>query len=108
MIDPVGQASRQPAFSQCLQTSEENAQVIWSGALPPVPIAVSCSTNFTCRHVEWPNASVLSYDMPLQRKPSAGTPFHSLHATSQALHPMHRVESVKKPVTPAIRPPFEY
>src|SRR5438045_6828720 len=97
-IDPVGQASRQPALSQCLQTSEENAHVMWSGALPPVPMEVSCSTNFTCRHVEWPNAKVLSYDRPLQRKPSSGTSFHSLHATSHALQPMQRVESVKKPV----------
>ena len=30
-IDPVGHASRQPAFPQCLQTSEENSQVIRSG-----------------------------------------------------------------------------
>ena len=26
-IEPVGHASRQPAFSQCLQTSDENSHV---------------------------------------------------------------------------------
>src|SRR5437763_6925325 len=99
MIEPVGHDSRQPAFSQCLQTSDENSHVIPSGAFPPRPISGCRSTNFTCRHVEWPSAVVLSYDSPLQRKPSAGTSFHSLHATSHALHPMQSVESVKKPVT---------
>src|SRR5947208_8077950 len=85
MIEPVGQASRHPAFSQCLQTSDENSHAIVSGALPPRPIRGVRSTNFTCRQVEWPRASVLSYEWPLQLKPSCGTPFHSLHATSQAL-----------------------
>src|ERR1051326_4437901 len=99
MIEPVGHASRHPAFSQCLQTSDENSHDINSGALPPRPIAGVCSTNFTWRHVEWPSASVLSYERPLNANPSCGTSFHSLHATSQALHPMQRVESVKKPVT---------
>jgi hypothetical protein len=47
MMDPVGHASRQPAVSQCLQTSDENCHVITSGALPPAPMVVSCSTNFT-------------------------------------------------------------
>src|SRR6185436_8212378 len=98
MIDPVGHASRHPACSQCLQTSDENCHVICSGALPPAPIAVGCSMNFTCRHVECPSAVVLSYERPDQRKPSCGTSFHSLHATSHALHPMQSVESVKKPV----------
>src|SRR3954447_24889719 len=99
MIEPVGQASRHPAFSQCLQTSEENSQAIRSGALPPRPISGVRSTNLTCRQVECPRATVLSYELPLQRKPSCGTSFHSLHATSHALQPMQRVESVKKPVT---------
>ena len=40
---------------------------------------------------------------PLQLKPSCGTPFHSLQATSQALQPMQRVESVKKPVVVILR-----
>src|ERR1041385_1264423 len=99
MIEPVGHDSRQPAFTQCLQTSDENSHAIRSGALPPRPVCGSRSTNLTCRQVEWPRASVLSYEWPLQRKPSCGTSFHSLHATSQALQPMQRVESVKKPVT---------
>src|SRR5689334_13594506 len=99
MIDPVGHASRHPATSQCLQTSEENSHAVASGAFPPRPTCGAPSTNFTCRHVECPRARVLSYDLPLKWKPSSGTPFHSLHATSQALQPMQRVESVKKPVT---------
>src|ERR1043165_33195 len=99
MMEPVGHASRHPACSQCLQTSEENSHVRASAALPPRPMRGSLSTNFTCRHVECPSARVLSYDLPLQRKPSSGTPFHSLHATSHALQPMQSVESVKKPVT---------
>src|SRR5262249_15226445 len=98
MIEPVGHDSRHPAFSQCLQTSDENSHAILSGALPPRPTCGVRSTNFTCRHVEWPRASVLSYELPLQLKPSCGTSFHSLHATSQALQPMQSVESVKKPV----------
>src|SRR5579872_2706260 len=98
MIAPVGQASRHPAFSQCLQTSEENSQDISPGAFPPRPASISPSTNFTCRHVECPSARVLSYDFPLQSNPSSLIPFHSLHATSQALQPMQRVESVRKAV----------
>src|SRR4029453_10890630 len=89
-IDPVGHASRQPACSQCLQTSEEKSQ-----AGRP---SRRCSTNFTCRQLEWPSPPVLSYDMPVQVNPSCGTSFHSLHATSQALQPMQTVESVKNPV----------
>ncbi len=41
---------------------------------------------------------MLSYDMPVRLRPSSGTAFHSLHATSQALHPMHTDVSVKKPI----------
>src|SRR5215212_1607704 len=92
-IEPVGHDSRQPAFSQCLQTSEENAHDISSGSIPPAPIVVSPSTNFTCRHVECPRPPVLSYELPESAYPSAGTSFHSLHATSQALQPMQRVAS---------------
>src|SRR5437868_6503211 len=103
MIEPVGHDSRQPAFSQCLQTSEENSHTIRSGALPPRPVCGVRSTNLTWRQVEWPRARVLSYELPLQRKPSCGTSFHSLHATSHALQPMQRVESVKKPVVVILR-----
>ena len=63
-MEPVGHDSRQPAFSQCLQTSDENCQVSMSGRFPPEPISVSPSTNFTCRQVECPSARVLSYDLP--------------------------------------------
>jgi len=35
--------------------------------------------------------------VPEKSKPSSGTPFHSLHATSQALQPMHSDVSVKNP-----------
>src|SRR5436190_18317432 len=98
-IEPVGHASRQPAFSQCLQTSDEKAHAARVGALPPWPACGWPSTNLTWRHVEWPRASVLSYDLPLHSRPSSGTSFHSLHATSHALQPMQSVESVKKPVT---------
>src|ERR1700758_3932832 len=36
--------------------------------------------------------------MPDRLSPSSGTAFHSLHATSQALHPMQTEVSVKKPI----------
>src|SRR5688572_17384150 len=36
----------------------------------------------------------------------AGSWFHSLHATSHALHPMHTVVSVKNPIGSAITPPL--
>src|SRR5439155_13702572 len=42
--------------------------------------------------------------MPVSGMPSSGTLFHSLQATSQALHPMHTVVSVKKPIGSAITP----
>src|SRR6266581_7748359 len=51
----------------------------------------------TCRHVDAPRWPVLSYEFPDHTNPSSGTWFHSLHATSQALQPMHTVGSVKKP-----------
>src|SRR4051794_542416 len=105
-IDPVGHASRQPARSQCLQTSDENSHETCPPELPPTPKAVVISTNFTCRHVEWPRCSVLSYEWPLQSNPSAGTWFHSLHATSHALQPMQSVESVRNAVV-AMHQSFE-
>jgi hypothetical protein len=42
---------------------------------------------------------VLSNDILRRLNPSSGTPFHSLHATSHALQPMHAEMSVKKPTT---------
>jgi hypothetical protein len=41
---------------------------------------------------------VLSNDIPVKFKPSSGTSFHSLQATSQALQPMQIEVSVKKPI----------
>src|SRR3954468_19903634 len=97
-IEPVGHASRHPASSQCLHTSDEKTHDACSPAFPPNPGTGACSTNFTCLQVEAPSAPVLSYEYPLQSKPSSLTPFHSLHATSQALQPMHKVESVRNAV----------
>src|SRR5947209_13195689 len=57
---PVGHASRQPATSQCLQSSEENSHDSLCGSLPPMPGSGVPSTNFTWRQVECPSAVVLS------------------------------------------------
>ena len=54
--------------------------------------------NATCRHVNEPSEPVLSYEFPVSSRPSSGMRFHSLHATSQALQPMHTEVSVKKPL----------
>src|SRR5512145_3510177 len=97
-MDPVGHASRQPAFSQCLQTSDEKSQRKALLRYPASPDATAASTsiarstNFTCRQVECPSPPVLSYEAPVNVNPSAGTSFHSLHATSHALQPMQTVE----------------
>src|SRR4051795_3134225 len=86
---PVGQTSRHPASVQCLQTSELISQRRTS-SLPSssTVFASACSTNCTCRHVFAPRSCVLSYDQPVHSRPSSGTRFHSLHATSHALQPM--------------------
>src|SRR5689334_10981956 len=94
-IAPVGQLSRQPARSQCLHTSEAS-----SHEKSPTPVRCcasgrSRSTKATWRHVDAPRCAVLSYDSPVKTKPSSGSWFHCLHATSQALQPMHSVVSVK-------------
>src|ERR687893_1507970 len=97
MIDPVGHTSMQLACWQCLQTSDMIRK-----ALPlPSPIVSSgtLSMNLTWRQVEPFSSPVLSRLWP--RNPSSssfsGSPFHSLHATSHALHPMQTLVSVKKP-----------
>ena len=59
------------------------------------------SMKATCRHVDAPKWTVLSYDIPVKRKPSSGNWFHCLHATSHALQPMQSVVSVKKPLAAA-------
>src|ERR1043166_3845127 len=93
---PVGQLSRHPARTQCLHTSEENSQE--NAPASCVESGTGRSMNATCRHVDAPSATVLSYDMPVNIIPSSGSWFHCLQATSQALQPMHRVVSVKKPL----------
>src|ERR671936_676616 len=97
--EPVGQTSRQAAWVQCLQTSEDMSQRI---ASPPAPFPSPCSglrcwTKATWRQEFAPSVEVLSYDSPVQTSPSSGTRFHSLHATSHALQPMQIDVSVKKP-----------
>src|SRR3954453_21726166 len=90
--EPVGHTSRHAACVQCLQTSEDISQ------RKSVSCAAGCSMNATGRHVDPPRAPVLSYDEPSRLNPSSGTPFHSLHATSHALHPMPIEVSVKNPL----------
>src|SRR5690625_152176 len=51
----------------------------------------------TWRHVSAPSPPLLSYEEPSSPSESAGSSFHSLHATSHALHPMQMEVSVKKP-----------
>src|SRR5919109_2718283 len=95
MIAPVGQTSMQLACVQCLQTSDMSRK-----ALPlPVPIVSSAtlSMNFTCRQVAPLSSPVLSRLSPRKPLSSVGSWFHSLQATSQALHPMQTLVSVKKP-----------
>src|SRR6201986_4041360 len=86
---PVGQTSRHAACVQCLQTSELISQRSGSPSSPP------CSMNATCRQLFAPSSPVLSYDSPENARPSAGTRFHSLQATSHALQPMQTDVSVK-------------
>src|SRR4051794_2938740 len=108
--EPVGHTSRQAASVQCLHTSDaishrsSLAGETCSGPVPSrrapttwAPRGLRCSMKATCRHVSALKPLVLSYDQPLKSKPSSGTWFHSLHATSHALQPMHTLVSVKKP-----------
>src|SRR3954465_9214249 len=87
MSEPVGQTSRHAACVQCLQTSDD-----MSHRKPPSSSSTRCglrfSTNAPCRHVFAASSVVLSYERPVQLRPSSGTRFHSLQATSHALHPM--------------------
>jgi len=91
----VGQFSKHPARAQCLHTSDDINHDIAPASW--VESATGRSTKLTCRHVEEPRLTVLSYDMPLKKKPSSGNWFHCLQATSQALQPMQMVVSVKNP-----------
>src|ERR1043165_6341322 len=83
---PVGQTSRQAACVQCLQTSEDISQ--------RTPSWTSGSTNATWRQVSATRSTVLSYDIPVNPCNDCGIWFHSLHATSHALQPMHTEVSV--------------
>src|SRR5215210_4394318 len=99
--EPVGQTSRHAACVQCLQTSELISQRNASTCSSPPGSTCSgsfCSMNATWRQVFAPSSEVLSYDSPVQTRPSSGTRFHSLQATSQALQPMQIDVSVKKPI----------
>src|SRR3954463_10497890 len=108
--EPVGQTSRHAACVQCLQTSLDISQRTPGSSCPGAPMSgiprstvdstgFGCSTKATCRQVFEPSAPVLSYDMPSRSSPpDSGTSFHSLHATSQALQPMHTDVSVKTPI----------
>src|SRR2546423_10229774 len=98
-IAPVGQTSRQPACVQCLQTSE----LMSHRKSVPTPasctgISLRCSMKATSRHELALSSPGLSYEFPVNSSPSSGTRFHSLHATSHALHPMQMDVSVKNPI----------
>src|SRR6202034_4259451 len=98
---PVGHTSRQADSVQCLHTSLAISQRTPSarlGADGASTTVTGCSMNATWRQVDAPRPTVLSYDMPDRAIPSSGTAFHSLHATSHALHPMQTEVSVKKPI----------
>src|SRR3954449_8635117 len=60
--EPVGQTSRQAAWVQCLQTSEDISQRRPVLPSPFVCSGFSCSTKATWRHVFAPSSDVLSYD----------------------------------------------
>ena len=92
---PVGQTSRQADSVQCLHTLLDISQRTPSASAGR---RTGCSMKATCRQVEASRPPVLSYDMPVSSSPSSGTAFQSLHATSQALQPMHTEVSVKKPI----------
>ena len=102
-IAPVGQTSRQAAWVQCLQTSEDISQRKSSVvALEVRLVAADRHPLLDERHVA-PRVGararrVLSCELPVQFRPSSGTWFHSLQATSHALQPMQTDVSVKNPI----------
>src|SRR6059058_5893725 len=104
--EPVGQTSRQAACVQCLQTSEDISHRSASPSSSSPRSGLCCSTKATCRHEFAPSVEVLSYDSPVQTRPSSGITFHSLHATSQALQPMQIDVSVKKPMRGCSSSPY--
>jgi hypothetical protein len=64
----------------------------------PVGSRTSFSTKATWRQVLALKSPVLSRECPVHTNPSSGTRFHSLQATSHALHPMQTDVSVKNPM----------
>src|SRR5712691_3537209 len=95
MMAPVGQTSMQLACLQCLQTSD----IINQAAPSPVVADWSgtCSMNFTWRQFWASSVPVLSKLSARNVGPLPSSWFHSLQATSHALHPMHTLVSVKNP-----------
>src|SRR2546421_7517998 len=94
MSAPVGHTSMQLACLQCLQTSD-----IINQALPWPAFDVSSGTlsmNLTCRQFCESRRPVVSKPSP-NAGSFPGSWFHSLHATSHALQPMHTLVSVKNP-----------
>src|SRR3569623_1914437 len=101
MIAPVGQLCWQGADSQCLQTSLIISQRVELTTASPLFVgvpAVWCtrwptlsgcmlwaifSLNATCRQVVAPTWPVLSKLLPVNFRPSLGSWFHCLQATSQ-------------------------
>src|ERR1700709_1441304 len=92
--EPVGQTSRQAAWVQCLQTSEDISH------LTPAPSStgLDCSMKATWPQVAALSPTLLSNDMPVSARPCWGTSFQVLQATSHALQPMQSEVSVKKPI----------
>jgi len=90
----VGQASRQGAGEQCLQTSLIISQLLWKGGIVVArsQFSAMCSINEQPpgRRREVAGIAVTGAAQP---RSSAGSAFHSLQATSQALQPMHNVIS---------------
>src|SRR5436309_15107740 len=102
--EPVGHTSRQAASVQCLQTSEDiNHRRSPSEPSASTSTGFFCSMKATWRQLLASSVPVLSYDVARKLRPSSGTWFHSLQATSHALHPMHSVVSVKNPTRSVTR-----
>ena len=60
--DCAGRASLQASgnFAMLAHVRRETPRRNLSGMVPPIPGSGRPSANFTCRHVEWPTATVLS------------------------------------------------
>ncbi len=83
---PVGQASRQPAWAQCLQTSDMRSQA-------SSPLGWGFSMKRTRRYVLSVKVAWFWYE-PVHSGCSAGSSFHCLQATWQARQPIHSEVSV--------------